>query len=396
MTSRIRLAVSCAVVAVLSLGVLGASGKLSPATARTQTQIADILYEHADYWTALRMYLTATECDDPTVRDRARTGAVRSALRVSEFPVAVTQLQSLRAQGSNDPSLLTLAGDTLWASGRFDEAERSYKDAAAIDTANPRARHGLAKALASRNQLSRAVDEVQSALRATPNDPDILQTLGTIYEQMHRYTEATAAYAIYLARLRRQNRWPERIGWAESHVSFLRSFEGTVPFELIAKNGATRHVLDFRLVNGKVLIKGKVNGSKTLEFALDTGAEHTALSEKTARRLGIRPWTQTLSAGVGSFGMRGQLIGKLNSIELGDTDGEEPAVHHQVAVGARTPDRRDGRILAAGTRARGVGRLSQPEGHDRRARARPVTLTRTPAPLEQAGDGERWTSTGIR
>ena len=316
MTTRIRLAVVFTLVAALSLGVLAAADKLSSAAARTQTEIADILYDHADYWTAMRLYLRATECDDQAVRDVAHAGAVRSALRVAEFPLAVTHLAALRTQGSHDPVMLALAGDTLWASGRFDEAETAYTDAAAIEPGNPRARHGLAKALASKNQLARALDEVQAALRVAPTDSDLQHTLGSIYERMHRYSDAASAYTTYLSGLRTRDRG-DKIRWARSHVGFLRSFDGTVPFEMIARNGVRRHVLDFRLVNGKVMIKAKVNGSKAVEFALDTGAEHSALSEATARKLRILPWTETLSAGAGMFGMRGLQVGKLESLEIG-------------------------------------------------------------------------------
>lgn len=317
MTFHVRPLIVSTLVVVLSLAVLGAAGKISPATARVQTQIADILYEHADYWTALRMYLRATETDLAQVRDRARAGAIRSALRVSQFGLAATHLAALKPQTSRDPSLMTLAGDTLWGSGRFDDADRAYGDAAALDPGNARARYGLARSLASRNQLDRALDEIQSALRTAPDDADLFQTLGTIYERMHRYSEAVAAYNAYLSRLRQGDRSIERVRWAENHVAFMRTFEGTTPFEMAAKDGATQHVVDFRLINGKVIIKAALNGSRPRDLALDTGAEHLALSESTAQELRVQPWTETLSAGVGSFGMRGQQVGKLDSIEIG-------------------------------------------------------------------------------
>ena len=36
------------------------------------------------------------------------------------------------------------------------------------------------------------------------------------------------------------------------------------------KGGEKRQVVDFRLVNGKVIVKGKINGGRAIDFALDT------------------------------------------------------------------------------------------------------------------------------
>ncbi|HEX7485453.1 MAG TPA: aspartyl protease family protein [Vicinamibacterales bacterium] len=316
MTIRTRLVVASACVCLLSWSVVAASKKVSSATATIQIELADVLYDHADYRSAMHTYLAATNCEDVTLRDRARAGTVRSALRIAEFGVAVTQLAGLDSSRATDPATLALAGDALWASGRFDEGEKAYRDALTLEPGSPRARHGLAKALASKNQMESALNEVQAALRDAPTDSDIQHTLGTIYERMHRYSEAATAYLSFLAVLKGADR-SDRIQWARNHISFLRSFDGTVPFEMVSKGNVKRHVLEFRLVNGKVLLKGKINGGKSVDFALDTGAEHTVLSEKTARRFGIEALNDTLTAGVGDAGVRGLKIAKLRSLEIG-------------------------------------------------------------------------------
>jgi predicted aspartyl protease/Flp pilus assembly protein TadD len=316
MTIRPRLAVTLACVCLLSLSLAAAGLKVSAATAAVQISLADILFEHADYRSALPTYLAATECENPVLRDRARAGAVRTALRLAEFGVAVTHVAALGGGSATDPTTLALAGDALWASGRFDEGEKAYRDALSIAPASPRARHGLAKALASTSQFERALDEIQAALRGAPDDSDLRHTLGSILERMHRYSEAAAAYTAYLDSLKGPDRY-DRSQWARAHVAFLRSFDRTVPFETVWKGGAKRQELDFRLVNGKVLVKGKINGGRTVDLALDTGAEHTALSERTARRYHIETTLETLTAGVGEVGMRGLRIGRLQSLEIG-------------------------------------------------------------------------------
>ena len=195
MTIRPRLAVALACVCLLSLSVAAASRKVSAATATIQISLADILFDHADYRTALHTYLAATECEDPALRDRARAGAVRSALRLAEFGVAASHLAALNGSSSADPATLALAGDALWASGRFDDGEKAYRDALSLAPGSARARHGLAKALASTGQFEPALNEVHAALREAPEESDLRHTLGSIYERMHRYEDAAAAYA---------------------------------------------------------------------------------------------------------------------------------------------------------------------------------------------------------
>jgi predicted aspartyl protease len=174
----------------------------------------------------------------------------------------------------------------------------------------------MAKAFASRNQMESALDQIQAALRGAPRDADVRHTLGTIFERMHRYDEAATAYLAYLSAIRGDDR-PEQTRWARSHIAFLRSFEGSVPFEMESTRHVTRHVLDFRLVDGKVVLRGKINGGRSVDLTLDTGAEYSAISEKTAARFGVQPLTETLIAGVGEIGLRGQRLAKIRQLDLG-------------------------------------------------------------------------------
>ena len=150
-----------------------------------------------------------------------------------------------------------------------------------------------------------------------PRDSDLRHTLGTIYERMHRYDEAATAYLMYLEIA--EGPGPGRASqWARSHIAFLRSFDGVVPFEMVSKGDVKQHVLDFRLVNGKVMREGEDQRRAGRSISpLDTGAEHTALSERTARRFDIPTITETLTAGVGEVGLRGLRIGRLRSLEIG-------------------------------------------------------------------------------
>jgi predicted aspartyl protease len=77
------------------------------------------------------------------------------------------------------------------------------------------------------------------------------------------------------------------------------------------------HTVDFRVVDDKVIVKGRVNGGRLQDFVLDTGSEQTTISRQTASSANVRPITYTLSAGVGEVGLRGLQLGRIDDLEFG-------------------------------------------------------------------------------
>jgi Flp pilus assembly protein TadD len=309
------------VAAVLSLLVaasvlLSASGPLAESAAAIQLQLADLLFGQADYRGALGVYQRVVGSADLQLSTRARFGTVRSALRIAEFRVAEAHAETLRSLAPEDPDTLTLWGDSLWASGRFEEAEAAYADALGRAPALARAQRGLARSLASRNQLPAALEHAEAAVRAAPGDPEIHHTLGAVLERLRRYDAAAAEYSTYLGLLAPGDR-PETAAFVRSHINLLRSFKGQIPFEIVAPPGVRQHTVPFRLVNDKVVVRVRLNGDEDVDMALDTGAEQTVVSARTARKLTLPVMGLTLSAGVGMVGMRGMQISKIDSIELG-------------------------------------------------------------------------------
>ena len=131
---------------------------------------------------------------------------------------------------------------------------------------------------------------------------------------MNRFPEAADALEQYV-RLLPNSEDSEKVAWARADVSLLRSFGDRV-FE-IEDDPNRLHTVPFRMVNNKVIVRGRVNGRSPIDFVLDTGAEHTILSQRAARRAAVQPVTRTLSAGVGAGGLRGLQAGRLDSLEIG-------------------------------------------------------------------------------
>jgi len=303
--------------AVLALG-LRASGQATPDDPAAQFQLGGELYESARYREALAAFELAARSDDPALVARARKGTVRTALRIAEFELAWREAELLNDGPGADPEARTLLGDALWAMGRFDESDVAYRRALEEAPGLSRARFGLARSLATHNQLEEALEEALITATEAPGDPEVHALVGLIHERLNRFDESAAAFERYLALLPPPRSREEPSSMAavfQSKVRLLRSFRGRVPLQLDGDAGRL-HRVPFRLVNKKIVLRGRVN-RLPVEFVLDTGSERTGVSDTTARRAGVGAITSTLTAGVGIAALRRLDMGRADELEIG-------------------------------------------------------------------------------
>ena len=77
---------------------------------------------------ALEAYRARLRCRRPTARVAGgRAGVVQSALRVAEFARAREEAAGCRRVAVDDPEVIALYADALWASGLFEEAESALQ-----------------------------------------------------------------------------------------------------------------------------------------------------------------------------------------------------------------------------------------------------------------------------
>ena len=308
-----RLASTLAVCAALMVGPRAAT---TTNDAELQLQLASLLFDETRFAEALQAYRNAIDAPDTDLALRARMGFVRTALRIGQFQDAQHEAASLKTTAPRNPEALSTYADAIWSAGLFDEAEEAWRDALAIAPESSRARHGLARSMASRSQLDKALDEAQAALKMSPRDGEIHHTVGFIYERMARYEQAAAAYNNYINLLPNKDR-SDKAAWSRSQVRFLKSFGEKQPMAMPEEAADRLHTVDFRVVDDKVLVKVRVNGNRLQDFVLDTGSEQTTISRQTASSANVRPITYTLSAGVGEVGLRGLQLGRIDDFEIG-------------------------------------------------------------------------------
>jgi len=305
-----------AVVLAACLSLSPAPSALSPDAAEVQLQMAQLLFNDGRYVEAFDVFEHLKTSEDPRVRREALRGSVTTALRLGDFSHAYADAQILVRNASKDSGAISLFGDSLWAIGQFEESEKKFQDSLSLSPGNPRALHGLARGMAARNKLSQALDTAQSALNVSPRDAEIHHTVGSIYEKLHRYEEAANAFSSYINLLPNKDR-SAKAAWARAEVRFLRAFGNKIPLQIDPASAGRLHTIPFRVVNEKVIVRGKVNKGPLMDFVLDTGAEQTVISREVAARLGIHSIVNILSAGVGDLGVRELELTRLDDLEIG-------------------------------------------------------------------------------
>ena len=197
--------------------------------------------------------------DRPEGVVRARIGLARTDLRLAEFGRAKTEAETVLKAHPRDAESMALYGDALWATGRFEEAEDQFGRALAVEPELSRGRFGLARSVAARNELQRALDEAQAALRTAPRDAEIHHSIGTIYERMHRFEEAANAFSNYVNLLPNNDRSDKAAGRAPRSGSCGRSAT-VIRTKLTRRHEHMLHTVPFKLVRDKVVVRASVNG----------------------------------------------------------------------------------------------------------------------------------------
>src|SRR5258705_8574044 len=153
--------------------VLQADDKNPAGYGELAVQASNLLSDETRFREALDAYDRAIQTDDHDLQVRARAGKVKTALRIAEYELAQKEGELLRASAPSDSAALSLYADSLWSVGLFDEADDVYAQALSINKESSRARFGLARSLATRTKLDKALTEAQAAVAMAPRDGEI-------------------------------------------------------------------------------------------------------------------------------------------------------------------------------------------------------------------------------
>lgn len=247
---------------------------------------------------------------------RAEVGYIRSLTRLTRFADAREEATKFLTAHPADAEAITMDAETLWGLGLFPEAEQRFKDALARDPQDLYAHHGLARTLASQRQFEAALAHANEAILRTPREVEPRFTRAFILERLHEFDDAADALREAMT-LFQPNEKTDRVILTRSQIKFFESFKNKKPFDVDPLGADLTHTVPFRVERDKVIVRGRINGGQPIDLVLDTGAEMTVLARRTAERAGVFPTGFTVSAGVGERGVRGLMVGRADSLQIG-------------------------------------------------------------------------------
>jgi predicted aspartyl protease/Flp pilus assembly protein TadD len=228
-----------------------------------------------------------------------------------------------------------LLGYTILASGDFRNSVEEFRTALSLKEDQSLAVAGLAMVDFHENRLATCVRGLRRAVHLAPNEPDFVFNLGQAAARSELYKEAADAYERFLAIAPKTD--TDRRARIRGLIDFLRYLgkQGS----LYVPGGREKTVVSFESVDGRPILKIRVNGNKeSLRFVLDTGSGMSVVSEQTAKLLGLRPIAKGgLARAVGGGGKFEIVYSFLNSLEIGEVKVENVPVYIRHFFDDKTP-----------------------------------------------------------
>jgi len=186
--------------------------------------------------------------------------------------------------------------DALYRRGDFDEAERHYRRAVAIDDESPGAHYGVGRIFRT---LGRYAEAGQSFARAAALDPDEPRYLRTLANHLARREDVKKTLARYIEIVKGNPELERKhgLGNVEAWLALLER-AGDEPLSEVVKAQPT--TVPMRVRNGQGYIRMNVAGLKNQRFVFDTGATGMTISPRIARKARLDPIEPYTIAGTGA------------------------------------------------------------------------------------------------
>lgn len=260
--------------------------------------------------TALRRAVTFDSTSAAKVELAFVLSKQRKLLEAYDLSYAVVEAEQRNSRA------YAVLGTVLLNAGRFVEARVILFNALKLNRREDLAWAGFGMLDFYENNINESLKNLQEADLYKPDEPDYLFALAQVSARAERYRDAADAYYRFLSASK--NTDDERRARIKGLINFLR-YLGQRD-KLYASVGRERAKVKFDLVGNRPIINLKVNGrDEALRFVLDTGSGITVISEKTAKKMGIKTITKGgFARGIGGDGRFEIVYGFLNQVDIGD------------------------------------------------------------------------------
>ncbi len=233
------------------------------------------------------------------------------------FPILKDDPKNARA--------FAVIGATMLSGGRFHEARVFFFNAIKLNRREHLAWAGYGLLDFYENKIGNSVENLREAVYYAPDEPDYLFALAQVTARAERYSEAADAYREFLKVSNIAD--ADRRARIKGLINFL-NYLGRAG-SLYKTGGDEQTKVPFQLVGNRPIITIRINGNKEpLRFVLDTGSGISVVSEKTAKRLKIKPITKGgFARGIGGDGKFEIVYGLLREVEVGDVSMRQVPVY---------------------------------------------------------------------
>jgi predicted aspartyl protease len=225
----------------------------------------------------------------------------------------VQQAEVLLAKQPRTAETVALRGEIDFRKGNFTEAEAAYRDALKMDSKNARAHFGLGKLAMAKVKPKAAMQEITRAIELDPNEPIYRLYASEAAGIDKKYDEQRQQLEEYL---KLNPKDEDRVTEAKAGLDMLKAFGS----EEVAAVHAPENPAPIKLrkVLNLIFAELEIDGKGPFEFAIDTGATQTVISEKLAKDLALQPITSTVVFGIGGAGKVDTKLYKVKELSIGD------------------------------------------------------------------------------
>jgi tetratricopeptide (TPR) repeat protein/predicted aspartyl protease len=226
-----------------------------------------------------------------------------------------TIIEVVKAEPKNTRALAVL-GATMLAAGRFKEARMLFAQAIRLNRREDLAWAGYGMVDFYENRIGESIANLREAAYREPNEPDYIFALAQVSGRAELYGDAAEAYRTFLKISK--NTDSDRRARIKGLIDFLVYLSQND--RLYNASGREETRIPFDLEGNRPVLSLKVNNSpEPQRFVLDTGSGISVISEKTAKRLNIKPVARGGHAkGIGGDGKFEIVYGLIREIRIGD------------------------------------------------------------------------------
>ncbi|MBI2148981.1 MAG: aspartyl protease family protein [Acidobacteria bacterium] len=223
------------------------------------------------------------------------------------------QAEALLDKQARTAESAAFRGEIEFRKGNFDKAGALYNEALRMESKTARAHFGLGKLSMAKVKGKQAVEQILRAVELAPREPLYRLYASEAWAVEKNYAEQRKQLEEFL-KLNPDD--ADRVAEARACLEMLKTLGAEEVAVVTAPDNPAP--IPFRKSLNLIFTRVLVNGRGPYDFAIDTGATQTVLSDKLAVELGLQPVTSTLMHGVGGGGKIESKLYTVKDLSIGE------------------------------------------------------------------------------